>query len=358
VLPGAALVTPSRSTDPADPSAIGGGDVNKLVCYLASACTLTPDQQIAADVDTSGPPPNAADLQKLRRYLVFDTVCPKCGTWRFICDPQGTPSNPPCSITMLACANKTLDLKGILRGDVDGSWPGRFKATGPSPIALGFGAAEWSGLDFTVPVTADIRDIALTSVIFSLEYNAAALEYLGADVGKQTVGFDLTQNPATPGVLHGLLTGGTEVAAAPGEILELHFRMRRADTAGNITFSRLLINDREAARIPEIQVSRGDQTEALPKAFQMSAKPNPFNPSTQIDYTIPEGSGLVPVSLRVVDLSGRVVRDLMQAQQGPGRYRSSWDGRDGTGEVLASGVYMLQLRAGSMTTTQKAVLLK
>ena len=359
VSPGAATVTPTRATDPADPNAIGGGDLNLLIRFLAGAATLTPDQQTAADVDLSGLPPNSADLQKLRRYIVFDfPTCPSCATWKFICDPFGTPSDAPCPITMAACANKTLDLKGILRGDVDGSWPNRYKPTGPSAIALAFGAARWNGSEFTVPVVAGGRDLGITSLIFSLTYDSQSIEYVAADPGQQTQAFDLTVNPATPGILHGLMTAGIRAAAGQGEILNLRFRMRHADAAGHITFSRLLINDREPERIPAIEVSPGDQAEVLPKHFQMSANPNPFNPVTRVEYSIPAGSGTVPVSLRVVDLSGRVVRDLVQAQQGPGRYRSIWDGTSGDGEPMASGVYLLQLRAGSMAKTQKAVLLK
>lgn len=359
VIPGLATLTPTRATEATDPSSIGGGDIAKLVDFLAAAITLTPDQKMAADVDNSGGDPTVADLQKLRRYLVFDfSSCTICATWKFICDPQGTPSDAPCSITVPACDTLPKDLKGILRGDVDGSWPSRFKPGGDA-IPLAFGTAQWNDLDLTLPVLADVGPEALETMIYSLQYDETAMEYLGTSVGEQTSSFDLALNPASPGLVHGLLSRNTSrTADHSGEILELHFRMRQAERSGAITFSRLFVNDREVGRVPEVEVGRGNSTETLPKAFGLRTSPNPFNPTTQIEYTIPVDAGDVPVSLRVVDLGGRLVRDLLQAQQGPGRYRATWNGRTDDGEPLASGVYLVQLRAGSLTATHKAVLLK
>lgn len=358
VIPGNATLTPTRATEPTDPSSIGGGDVVALRDFLAFVITLTPDQKMAADLDGSGGDPTSADLQKLRQYLVFDFAnCALCATWKFICNPQTTPAEAPCSITVPACDALNVDLKGILRADVDSSWPIRFKPAS-SNIPLAFGTAEWNGLEFSLPVLAETASDRLETVIYSLEYDAAAFEYLGTTTGLRTSSFNLTLNPASPGVVHGLLDRNALPVSDSGEILRLQFRMRQPDRSGNITFSRLFVNDIEVGRIPEVEIGRGDQTDALPKAFGMKTSPNPFNPTTQIEYTIPEEAGVVPVSLKVLDLSGRLVRDLLQAQQGPGRYRSTWNGRDQDGETLASGVYLLHLNAGSMTTTQKAVLLK
>lgn len=357
LVPGPATATPTRATDPADPSSIGGGDVNLLVQALAAAVTLTPDQQLAADVNNTGVPPNVSDLQNLRRFLVFDFLqCPSCATWRFNC---GTTNPAPCGFTVPTCTTvPAIDMKAIFRGDVDGSWPGRFKSTPPSPITVAFGDARWEGLEFTVPVRAELQREALTSVIFTVDYDAQALEFVSGAAGTETRLFELTLNPATPGRVHGLLTGGLHVADQSGEVLTLRFRLRQPEAHGNLAFTRLLLNDQDAPRIPEIQISRNAQVEALPSGFALTARPNPFNPTTLVEYTIPAGSEVVPVSLRVVDLSGRQVRDLMQGDQGPGRYRATWNGRSEDGELVASGVYMLKLQAGDESQTHKVVLLK
>jgi hypothetical protein len=209
-----------------------------------------------------------------------------------------------------------------------------------------------------MPVLATLQSDPLTSVIFTLDYDAGSLEFVSGAPGEKTPLFELTLNPATPGTVHGLLTGGLHSNAESGEVLTLRFRLRRADARGSLSVTRLLLNDLDSPRIPEVQVGRDGQTEALPSGFALSARPNPFNPTTLVEYSIPAGSETVPVSLRVVDLSGRLVRDLMQGSQGPGRYRATWNGRAESGDLAASGVYILKLQAGTETQTHKVVLLK
>ncbi len=84
--------------------------------------------------------------------------------------------------------------------------------------------------------------------------------------------------------------------------------------------------------------------------------PNPFNPVTEIRYTLPGPAG---VRLDVYDLSGRLVRTLVDGQpQGAGRYAVLWDGRDGRGGHVASGVYFYRLEADDEALTKKMILLK
>lgn len=83
--------------------------------------------------------------------------------------------------------------------------------------------------------------------------------------------------------------------------------------------------------------------------------PNPFNPSTTIHYEI---GGTNAVTLRVYDVSGRLVRTLVDAQRSPGAYDARWDGRDDRGRGVASGVYFYRLHAGDFSQTRRMVLLK
>ncbi len=83
--------------------------------------------------------------------------------------------------------------------------------------------------------------------------------------------------------------------------------------------------------------------------------PNPFNPTTTIGFTL-DTSG--HVSLRVYDISGRLIRTLVDQQRAPGVFSEEWDGRNSYGEPAASGIYFYRLTAGNKTLTRKAVLLK
>ncbi len=64
------------------------------------------------------------------------------------------------------------------------------------------------------------------------------------------------------------------------------------------------------------------------------------------------------VTLRVYDISGRLVRTLVERRMGAGVHAESWDGRSDTGGEVASGIYFYRLTAGERTLTRKAVFLK
>ena len=68
--------------------------------------------------------------------------------------------------------------------------------------------------------------------------------------------------------------------------------------------------------------------------------PNPFGDGTRISYGLPT---VAPVELRVFDLAGRCVRDLVRRTQAAGRYSVTWDGNDDRGRRLANGVYFISL---------------
>jgi hypothetical protein len=84
--------------------------------------------------------------------------------------------------------------------------------------------------------------------------------------------------------------------------------------------------------------------------------PNPFNPTTTISYSLRETSA---VSLRVYDVSGRLVRTLVDDVMPAGAiHQVVWDGRNSSGAYVASGVYFYRLSSSDYTNTYKMVLLK
>lgn len=98
----------------------------------------------------------------------------------------------------------------------------------------------------------------------------------------------------------------------------------------------------------------------LPRAFSLAPNfPNPFNPSTQITYSLPPKEGnAAPVELHVFNVLGQQVRTLVHQRQPSGTYQLEWDGRDEKGRALTSGVYLLVLRAGQHQAVQKMLLLR
>ncbi|MBC8257119.1 MAG: T9SS type A sorting domain-containing protein [Candidatus Marinimicrobia bacterium] len=83
--------------------------------------------------------------------------------------------------------------------------------------------------------------------------------------------------------------------------------------------------------------------------------PNPFNPSTTIDYEL-SNAGMV--SLVVYDLKGAVVKTLVQEHQEPNYHNAIWNGLNNNGQSVASGRYLLKMTAPGYTETIKMTLLK
>jgi endo-1,4-beta-xylanase len=89
----------------------------------------------------------------------------------------------------------------------------------------------------------------------------------------------------------------------------------------------------------------------LPSNYKLEQNfPNPFNPVTNIKYSISKASN---VSLKVFDILGREVQTLVNTKQAPGLYTVTLNA-----QYLGSGVYFYQLHAGSFTETKKLMLLK
>jgi flagellar hook assembly protein FlgD len=84
-------------------------------------------------------------------------------------------------------------------------------------------------------------------------------------------------------------------------------------------------------------------------------QPNPFNPTTRIDFSVEHGG---VVTLRVYDIAGRLVRTLVAGSRAPGAYTEHWDGRSDSGERVASGIYFYRLESDRRSLTRKAVLLR
>jgi hypothetical protein len=83
--------------------------------------------------------------------------------------------------------------------------------------------------------------------------------------------------------------------------------------------------------------------------------PNPFNPSTEIRYEIPQAAA---VTLEIFDVRGRRLRTLVSEQQAAGGYAATWNGKDDGGRKAASGIYFYRLRAGLLEKTLKMVLVE
>lgn len=90
---------------------------------------------------------------------------------------------------------------------------------------------------------------------------------------------------------------------------------------------------------------------STPTSFKLyNNYPNPFNPSTQIRYDIPNSA---LVTLSIFDLSGKLVKTIVNEVKAAGSYSVIFEASD-----LSSGIYLYRLQAGSYTNVQKMTLIK
>ena len=146
-------------------------------------------------------------------------------------------------------------------------------------------------------------------------------------------------------------------AARIGDILEVSVRspdpligvqpLRYTVTAEDVKRALIQLTELVAYKIPT-------ETELLPNY------PNPFNPETWIPYRLAEDAF---VTLTIYDQIGHVVRTLDVGHRIASAYESRskavyWDGNNGLGEGVASGIYFYTLTAGDYSATRKMVILK
>ena len=95
---------------------------------------------------------------------------------------------------------------------------------------------------------------------------------------------------------------------------------------------------------------------ATPASYRLAQNfPNPFNPSTTIQYDMKE-KGLVRI--KIYNVAGALVRTVVDGVKDAGTYSIAWDGRNSAGTAVASGIYFYKMEAKGFAETRKMVLLR
>jgi hypothetical protein len=208
------------------------------------------------------------------------------------------------------------------------SLPGIFSVIGPTHDLVAYGG-------YPVLNDFDVLDQRKNSTI-EMVYSTAGMTFGGAVVAHDTLSWQ-TFNPAKV-VLSGF---------------SYHFI--RDDQPGNLDradhLHAILTYFNNIVQEP-VGVSPGSVQYSLSQNY-----PNPFNPVTTIRYSIKKRGH---VKLSVFNVAGQLVKTLVDEVQGPkpGGYALTWDGRNNSGEAVASGVYFYKIMANDFIRTKKMVLLK
>jgi M6 family metalloprotease-like protein len=213
-------------------------------------------------------------------------------------------------------------------------------------------AFDATALDVTKTYVGNARDVTLPIETLEVDNNADGL-------------MDLALYYSAPAV-NGIIAVSTPIADSKLEKEEsygpigLHYR---SATGTDYLVSNIFALGDPVPLIPPIVVRRTDEpgpdmppTMETPKTTAlMPAFPNPFNPSTTIPFFL---TSQEHVTLRIYDARGKLVQTLRDEVTPPGAYSIVWNGRDGNGAQVATGVYFVRLRAGSYEMTRKIVMIK
>jgi hypothetical protein len=149
--------------------------------------------------------------------------------------------------------------------------------------------------------------------------------------------------PGSENLVHSLAE--TNWADPVGEGWPYHYLVTALDFAGN---------ESDPAAPASVSAVEGPTLPNRLAVFQNS--PNPFNPMTIIRYELPNPS---PIRLKIYDLTGRLVRTLIDGEViSAGRHQSVWNGKDNAGRIAAAGIYCYRFEAGGFVETRRMTLLK
>jgi hypothetical protein len=146
-----------------------------------------------------------------------------------------------------------------------------------------------------------------------------------------------------------LTHNGGPLQLSKGETLEFEFETQPLR-------DRALLRDYIIKATGRYEPDYSIHTQLLPNRFRLHDNfPNPFNPTTTISYDVPAPA---KVKLDVYNLLGQLVRTLVHESQDAGHYEVVWDGLDGDGNEVASGVYFYRMVSNSFVESKKMLLLK
>jgi glycosidase len=108
--------------------------------------------------------------------------------------------------------------------------------------------------------------------------------------------------------------------------------------------------------VPKVTSVETNGAVALPAVFKLYQNfPNPFNPSTTIQFCIPKAE---TITIRIFNILGQEVAVVAHGIYTAGEHQVQWNGYSLEGRPMSSGVYFIRLEAGTMTDTRKIILMK
>jgi len=358
-------LTPSKTGDIAT-GVVSPFDASMILRGAVGALTLTSDQKVAADVDGNNNV-QAFDAALILQYVTgIITRFPVSSDWTF--------SPKKLEYTPLSANLANQDFKAFVYGDVSGNY------TSATSIQKQQGAGISVSLPETTIVTAKFN-IALqikgniNRDIFSfggkIKFNPKVLAItnmrtqgtIAAVWGNPTVKYDTSQ--AT------FAMAGASPLQGDGNLLWLEFdcKGKEGDTSGlylrDFTFNEGTPSAEIRSgflRVGSGKTAVNETSSQIPGSLYLWPNyPNPVyirtnqNVITNISFQIPKPE---KVSISIYNLSGQLVRRLIDKTFEAGSYQVSWDGRDEAWQEVSAGIYLYRIQVANIIGMRKLMLIR
>ncbi len=202
-------------------------------------------------------------------------------------------------------------------------------------------------------------DTDIYGIQFDLRYDASKLSVDASSVSGAEDVYAADKGNGTVRVLMFDFDGQPLTAKSGTHLINLPFEVSNSiDASTLLEFTGELIvagynGEKIEANFEDNYLTLDD---ALPSTTSLSKNyPNPFNPSTTIEYSISKPGH---VSLVVYDLNGSTVKTLVNDFAGRNNYSVTWDGKNDSGQQVASGQYFYVMQAPGFTSTEYMTLIK
>ena len=221
----------------------------------------------------------------------------------------------------------------------------------PSNMRLRIGSVPGApGDTVTVPVIAN-GIVGMSGIQMAIEYDAQRLQLQSVETGSATRSFSLVRKNISHSLVTVGMTGSDEVVVDSAAVAELTMIVLPGATGtAAVKFQNVYVISAAAEMISVTQTENGivdltpstarNRVSTLPKAFSLMQNfPNPFNPSTTLQYGLPVSSR---VRLQIYNVLGQVVARLVNGEESAGWHQVKWTSN------VSTGIYFYRIDAVSM----------
>jgi len=297
-------------------------------------------QRVAGDVSCAGGL-GAYDASIILQFVVMYIDSWPCGYfWEFI----------PSQDCDWEC-NKQIDFMGVLLGDVSGPMPPPPADPDQVPVWLDVPTHYSDKVELVIKIK---NGAAICAGEFVVTFDSDALNFNVAEAVGVADGFMVATFEPSPGTLN-VAIAGNECVDGSGRLVKLTFDkkyMSMPVVEPMVELYSALFNE----GVPEAAIKDRNWEEEVHGLVSLGpVSPNPFATGTDIRFSLPSTAA---VKIDIYDVTGQLVRTLVDEDISAGAHNVGWDGTDSSGDRVARGVYFVRMAAGEFRASEKIVLLK